>query len=424
MVTANGFGRTAVPHMQAPVRSWIDGAARAVLERNWREGVTPDGLTYAYARPDRVKYPAQFFWDSCLHALTWARLAPARGRAELRSLVAAQEPDGFIGHSIFWDAPIRATRRAFYNVLAPGDRMTRTIQPPLLALAWEEVARASPDEPGFAAEGVRPLAAQLDWLARERAGSDGLLRILQPDESGLDASPKFDALLGRRAHGMPGFVLLVWHNRRDRFQLAAVRRRRGFVVAEVLVNTAYALSLRSLARLGGGDAYARRAELVEAALVERLWDERLGRFVDRSEGGQATAVSTWSSLAPLALPALPAAIAARLLDEHLLDSRRYWRRFPVPSTAADEPAYRPSTRLLRYWRGPTWLAGSYILHRGLVAHGRLSEARELARRTETLVTGAGFREYYNPDTGRGMGARAFGMSALAALITAPTPASG
>ena len=147
---------------------WLDRAALAVLRANRREGVTEDGVRFAYARPDADKFPAQFYWDSCFHAFAWARLDPAAGRDELRSLVAAQEPDGFIGHTLFWDAPIRASRRPFYNVLRPTDRMTRTIQPPFLGLAWEAVAEASTDQPGFAAEGVAPLVAQLDWLERER----------------------------------------------------------------------------------------------------------------------------------------------------------------------------------------------------------------------------------------------------------------
>jgi hypothetical protein len=404
------------------MQSWIDGAARSVLERNWREGVTEDGVRYAYTRPDRRKYPAQFFWDSCLHALAWARLEPARARAELRSLLAAQEADGFIGHTVFWDAPIRRSRRAFYNVLRGGDRMTRTIQPPLLPLAWEEVARASSDEPGFALEGVVRLAAYLDWLEDERGDGDGLLEIVQPDESGLDASPKFDPLLGARAHGLPGFLLLVRQNRRDGFRIERARARGGFVLAEVLVNTAYALSLRSMARLGGGERFDRRAERVESALVGRLWDARRGLFFDRPRRGEPARISTWASLAPLAIAGLPAAVASRLVDEHLLDPKRYWRRFPIPSTAADEPSYRPRTRVLRYWRGPTWMASCFLLHRGLVAHGRADAARELARRVEAVVTKAGLREYYDPETGRGMGAHAFGMSALAAVITgAPAP---
>ncbi len=391
--------------------TWIQRAARRVLERNWREGETRDGLHYGFSRPDRDKVPAQFLWDSCFHALAWSRIEPTRGAQELRSLVAAQEPDGHIGHTIFWDAPIRASRRPFYNVLAPTDRMTRTIQPPFLGLAWREIADRLPlgERRAFLEEGREPLRRYHAWLARERdPEGTSLLRLIQPDESGLDASPKFDRLMGREAAGYPGFIRFVGRSRRGGFRLDG-ESPTGFDVEEVLTSTAYALSLGA-----GGDTNA--AARVTRALIDRTWDDRRGLFLDRARDGSRLAVSTWASLAPLALPHLPHDLALRLVEEHVTRPDRYWRRYPIPSTAADERAYRPRTRLLRYWRGPTWIAGTWLVHRGLRQHGFLDEARELGRRTEELVARSGFREYYDPERGDGMGAQAFGMSTLAALI--------
>src|SRR5437870_9758994 len=56
------------------VRSYSDVSigARQVLERNWREGRSAGGLDFGYTCPDSVKYPDQFFWDSCFHALAWS----------------------------------------------------------------------------------------------------------------------------------------------------------------------------------------------------------------------------------------------------------------------------------------------------------------------------------------------------------------
>lgn len=391
--------------------TWLRRAALAVLERNWREGETPDGVRFAFARPDRDKFPAQFLWDSCFHAIAWSRIDPQRGARELRSLVTAQEPDGHIGHTIFWDAPIRASRRPFYNVSAPTDRMTRTIQPPFLGLAWREVADRLPtdERAAFAEEGREPISRYHAWLSRERdPEGTSLLRLIQPDESGLDASPKFDRPMGLEAAGLPGFIRFVRRSRRGGFRLDG-ESPTGFDVEEVLTSTAYALSL---AASGDGAAAAR----VTDALVERTWDDRRGLFLDRARDGSHLGVSTWASLAPLALPDLPRSLAVRLVEEHVMRPDRYWLRFPIPSTAADERAYRPRTRLLRYWRGPTWIAGSWLVHRGLLQHGFSAEARELGRRTEELIARSGFREYYDPERGDGMGAPAFGMSTLAAVI--------
>jgi hypothetical protein len=46
-----------------------------------------------------------------------APLDPARSRAELETLLAAAPPDGFIGHTIFWEHPVSGARSLFYNVI-------------------------------------------------------------------------------------------------------------------------------------------------------------------------------------------------------------------------------------------------------------------------------------------------------------------
>src|SRR6185437_11545410 len=96
--------------MSTVVRTRPDPVVRdasRVLERNWCTGRTSAGRPFAFTAPDIRKFPAQFYWDSCFHAIAWAAVDPRRARAELRTLLAAAEPDGFIGHTIFWDAPVR-----------------------------------------------------------------------------------------------------------------------------------------------------------------------------------------------------------------------------------------------------------------------------------------------------------------------------
>lgn len=391
-----------------------DAVAR-LLRANWREGSTPSGVDYGYTRPDRVKYPDQFFWDSCLHALAWSHIDPSRARRELRTLVAAQRPDGLIGHTVFWDGPVRLARAFSYNLLRRGDRTTATIQPPLLAWAWAEVADRSPDDPGFRAEGLPALRRYHAWLDRERAGGDGLLGIVQPDESGLDATPAYDAPLGWRAHPFPGFLLLLRANRRRGFSYRRAVAEGGFHAVDPLVNTAWALAWDGMARLGEPGA-GERAEAVTAALVARLWDAERAIFHPRGPAGERLRVDTWAGLAPLALPRLPQEVARRLAEEQLLDPGRFWAPVPVPSVSAREPSFRPADTgwpIRRYWRGPTWLFTARFAVDGLRNAGRHAEARDLARRTAALVLRRGFREYYDPRTGRGMGARAFGVGAMA-----------
>jgi hypothetical protein len=389
-------------------------AARIAFARNRVVGHTPEGVEYRFHCPDASKFPAQFLWDSCWHAIALRHLDPAAARDELRTLMRALQPDGFLPHTILWHRPVRLSRRSFYSLQRLSDRATRTVQPPFVAFAWELVAEASADDPAFAAEAVEALASLHGWFARERnPDGSGLVALISPDESGLDASPKFDALMGWRGSGLPGFIWHIHELRRGRFRLDDVLRRGGFCVQEVLTTVAHAISLQALARLSGDDAHRVAAERVEAALFERCWDERAGLFFDLAyPSGEPQRVSTWASLAPLALPNLPREMAARLA-EHLADPREYALPWPVPSTSASEPAFRRRTGPIpRYWRGETWLAATWLLHRGLREHGFDAPARTLARQASRLVAGRGLREYYDPVDGTPQGAQHFGMSAL------------
>ncbi len=92
--------------------------------------------------------------------------------------------------------------------------------------------------------------------------------------------------------------------------------------------------------------------------------------------------------------------------------------------SAADPGFSRSDRFLflrRYWRGPTWINAAWLLWLGLVRLGYEEQAREMAERLARAVAGAGLREYYDPFTGAGMGARWFSWSALVAELLDPDP---
>jgi len=375
--------------------------AEKVLRRNWIEGVR-DGVPFAYTRPSPMRYPWQWYWDSCFAAIAWSRFEPARAQAELRTLLAAQREDGFIGHTIFWDRPVSLSRLPFYNVTSRHALQTETIQPPLLAWAWALAVGDTSREPG--------IGAQADWLASHRdLDGDGLLWIVQPDESGLDASPKFDPVWGWRAGARIGFPWLVRRNRRLGFDARRIRDRGGPVVCETLVNTLWSLSLQALGRPSA-----------TAMLVERLWDERRGLFLDEVQpGGGRPNVVTWAALAPLALPDLPEAIGRRIVEERLLDEGEFLTPVCPPSVAASERSYEPGGSrgpVRRYWRGPVWINSAWLLWQGMRRLGYDDAAARMARGIAGAVEREGLREYYDPRTGAGLGARDFAWSTLVAEL--------
>jgi hypothetical protein len=385
------------------------------LHASWREGLLEPGrggragTPFAYTCPSPSHYPWQWFWDSCFTAIVWRRFDPGRSRRELETLLAAQREDGFIGHTIFWNTPLRGLRRHTYNVLSPGDPMTASIQPPLLAWAWR-IAVGDPAQ-------VPAIGAHHDWLERNRTlGDDGLLWIVQPDESGLDSSPQFDPVWRWRSHALPGFVLLVRRNRRLRYDLRRIAAAGGPVVCEVMTNVLYSLSRVALGR----------PSLTEA-IVERFYDERAGLFSLRARPApRERPPLSWAALSPLALPDLPEEIGRRLVEQQLLDHRRFWLPVAPPSVAASEPQFctsQPFGGLLppRYWRGPTWVNAAWLLWLGLRRLGYEEAADELSGRLLGAVLRSGLREYYHPRTGVGMGARDFGWSSLVLELLDPDP---
>jgi len=380
--------------------------AERVLRQSWRQG-EHEGTPYAYTAPSPGRYPWQWYWDSCFAAIAWRRFEPSRSRAELESLLAAQRPDGFVGHTIFWHRPVSLSRLAFYNVSSRADLQTGTIQPPLLAWAWRIAVGDPAEEPR--------IGAHLDWLAANRdLEGDGLLWIVQPDESGLDASPKFDPVWGWRSCARLGFPLLVRRNRRLGFDARRIRDRGGPVLCETLVNTLWSLSLQAAGRRSA-----------TPALVERLWDERRGLFLDEAQpGGDRPGIVTWASLAPLALPDLPEGIGRRLVEQHLLEESEFLTPVAPPSVAISEPSYEPDGGrgpIRRYWRGPTWVNSAWLVWLGMRRLGYAEEAERVANGVVAAVAREGLREYYDPRTGRGLGARDFAWSALVAELADPEP---
>jgi hypothetical protein len=377
-----------------------------VLRQNWHTGER-EGERFAYTRPSPTRYPWQWYWDSCLTAIAWRHFDQSCSRTELESLLDAADDDGFIGHTVFWGKPVTFPRLIFYNVRSRQDPMTATIQPPLLAWAWKIAVGDPRQEPRI----VRHHDA---LIARRDLEGDGLLWIIQPDESGLDASPAFDSVWKWRCDGLPGFPMLVARNRRLAFDARRVRAAGGPLVCSTLVNVIHALSQLSLGRPS-----------ITPMLVDRLYDHASGRFVqDVWPVRKGPKVETWSTLSPLALPDLPEQIGRRLVEEHLLDPHRFWLPVPPPSVAADERAFSMKDRFLglrRYWRGPTWVNSAWLVWLGLLRLGYEAEASKMGQALLRAVAHEGLREYYDPNSGSGMGARDFAWSALVSEFLAADP---
>lgn len=424
------MGRQARPQGGSLDIGQIAAEARRILASNRQSGISAwEDRSYDFVCPSQSNYPFQWFWGSAFHAIALLHIDPALAKQEVRCLLQAARADGFIPHMTLWDMRHHEAALAACNIILADPFHTATIQPPVLARVIERVYDATGDR-AWLAEVLPPVVRFFAWLHDHRdPDGDGLIAIIQPDESGLDASPKYDVLTEvsndpperaqpRVDEAMARLFDAYAPHRATPAQLPLLD---VFNWEDVMVNAIYGDGLRALARLcdaAGQPAalaseLAARAARVTVALQEQCWDEQSGVFWDRyGKADHSARVLTFTCLFQLILPDLDPTIAHRLINEHLLNEREFWLPFPVPSVAANEPSFDPEWHTKTTWRGPTWVNVNWYLYWGLRARGFAAVATELARRTISMVEQGGVREFFNPYTGEGQGTIDFGWTCL------------
>src|SRR6266446_8550537 len=223
--------------------------AGELLAENTRHAVL-NGRTYRFSIPAQERYRFQWFWDSCFHAIVWARLDVERACDELRGLLALQAPSGRIPHVVFWDETL-VSRTSWHYLESPGlaawflpgrrPGATAMIQPPVIAQAVEAIVEAGGD--AFLDEALPALERYYRYLARERdPDGDGLISIVAQFESGLDFSPAYDPKWGAASPRIIGLAARLPEvvDKLVDLNLELVFRFNLRHVEDVLVNSVYA----------------------------------------------------------------------------------------------------------------------------------------------------------------------------------------
>ena len=388
--------------------------AAAVLRAN-------DRVTHTVPSP--TLYPHQWAWDSAFAAIGWVHLDPARAVTELRMLLAGAWPDGRVPHIRFHGAG-----DYFPGPEAWGADGSSTItQPPVWALAARRVVEVAGD---VALVGGLLAAIEASHRFFEAARDPlgwGAVAVAHPWESGMDDAPQWDEAL---ADVDP--ALAPRFERRDldkvddpdqrptddqyrRYlaivaQIAADGNGPGpFAVYDPFMTALLAraeMDLSVLARESGQPDRAARAEARCSRLIEglmsRLWEGPAGRFAYHdAASGRRLAPDAVGAYGPLVLAENLAEPVARVLRDGLI--HRYATPWPLPTTAPSDPSFDGH----RYWRGPTWINVNWLL----APHVDL----DLVDKSLELLRRQGFREYFDPFTGEGLGARSFTWSAALAL---------
>jgi glycogen debranching enzyme len=408
-------------------------AIRQLMLDNVKDGYSGLlGQHYCYIAPALKPYPFQWFWDTCFHVVILARLGEYDlAKRNLRSLFAMQEENGFVGHMIFWKQvlPVRRSdvmqARPTWQALRP--HMSALIQPPFAAQALHCLFEACGDRV-YLGELYARVRRHHEWLAKNRDfDGDGLLSIISPFESGMDWKASYDPVLDYARRTTPSRLYtskLYWKavgvdltNFLLRYDLQRIKQRAKFRVKDAGFNAVYAVDLdcmEKLAVLVGDDPrlFAERRRRVVDSMMRLMYDEQSAAFYDvREPGSHRIRILTPTIFFPLAIQDLDQSIAAQVLDAHFENENEFGTPLPLPSVAMRDPAFlRGETCFI--WRGPTWASINWFLYHALKKRGFAERAERLRRSLLSLVEKSGFREYYDPVSGEGHGAREFTWSGL------------
>ena len=412
-----------------------------------------------YTVPSRATYPHQWNWDSALAALGWAELDPARAWRELETLAGARDHQGMIPHIAFHTrVPDRVNGRlrgALTTVARPyarylpgprwwgrrlsfdGRRISGITQPPVAATCMRILFESHPDESRARAL-LTPLLGWHRFLLEERdPRGTGEPVLIHPWESGRDNAVEWDAPLWRvmpevtvvhrrDTHSVDAaerpsdehyrrFLTLV--RRATRVDWAQSRLARGGAF-RVLDPGFSAILARACADLGwlaeqlGETRIAEESRAASARVAEALRSradaDGLIRAVDMTDESTLEVTSAGSALALL---------TPGLRSEHVQAVRELVTTGALASPygvrSLDREHRKRSSR--NYWRGPVWTNVTWLCALALEEHGDPVAAAKLRFRMMEAIEGGGMREYFVPDSGRGLGARDFAWTAALCL---------
>ncbi len=374
----------------------VRAGALRVLRESWREA---DG----FCPPNPEVYPHQWLWDSCFHAIAWSAVGDGRrGVRELASCLGGQLDSGFVPHMRYLGPS--ANRGPL------TDRSSFT-QPPIYAHAARVLASAGPD-PG--PELVSSVVSALEWLWRHRRTPEGLLYVVHPWETGTDDSPRWDDWVQ-----LPGYDHAAY-SAFDRDLVGATYFdhtgaavwSRSFACAPASFNALCAHAALECAVLTGDDRWRERGEELAGLADELLWDEGEGLWVDLPliGGGSGCRVPTLDGALGALVTDDPAK-AERVLAQ-LVDPERFGTTYGLAYVPRGHPTYEPGS----YWRGAAWPQLNYL---AALAARRWGDEATRARIRDLSYAGvvtSGFAEYWNCETGAGLGAIPQGWAAVVAAL--------
>jgi hypothetical protein len=416
--------------------------AYAILKQNDRGG---------YTVPNNSVYPFQWNWDSAFVAVGFATFDHARAWQELDTLFIGQWPDGMVPSIVFHE-------KADHYYPGPSAWGTHHIPPttgisqaPFAATAARIIFETERDRQAALVALERlfnPIFASHRWWHTIRdPDASGLVTMVHPWESGRDNSPDWDGPLsavlptvdvsGLRKDNKIVDPLErptdVFYNRvMTLVEEAKALKWEGLSVARQLSMRVCDLGIQCILLRADHDLLAMADILGRKAEADQLrgWIARSTRAFERLKADDGTFRSldlVTGKLAPCVTSAsflpLYAKVASLQEAEILIGLMAAWQAdapFMVPSSDPHHATYDRH----RYWRGPVWMVVNRMIADGLAHYGFEQEAERLRQTSATSIMSHGFREYFDPSDGNGLGGRDFSWTAAMWLNWAGNVSNG
>ncbi|HZD36057.1 MAG TPA: hypothetical protein VE130_12705 [Nitrososphaeraceae archaeon] len=408
--------------------------AKKVLEGNWNGKFTI---------PSPTLYPHLWSWDSCFIAIGTSYFNSDRAMKELKYLFDAQWKNGMIPHIVFNEKEKTYFPSAeFYDVKrspnAPKHIGTSGVtQPPMHAIACFYVYNNSDDKEKSKEflRGVYPNLLRFHrFLMCERdPEKSGLITLFHPWESGRDDSPVWDDALARIiVKDLPKFerldikavdgaerptdeeydkfIFLIELMKQYNYDQKVLYEKLPFKIKDVAFSGILYVAnqiLFHIADLIGEDA---REILEWISRTEQGFHKFFlgndGLFYDYDLVINERIIKRTISSLPL-YSGLVSGHEAKALVKWMSDTDFDADYDTVASTDERESYFKPVT----YWRGPIWINTNWGLWLGLLRYGYNERAEQIRQGVFKLVQNQGFREYFDPITGRGLGGKNFSWTA-------------
>jgi len=315
------------------------------------------------------RYALQGVWD-------WLLLNPERARQEFANFMRGFDEDSGMMATCTHPTP-PATHPETASALDAARDMTCSHPPLWPFVAWNLYLVLR--DRNFLEEMLRIGLRNTSWWEENRRSKEGLFayaETVSPEtglsESGYQGSPRFDEPAGGRCASVDLSCQMAL------FYLCLKR------FAGQLNESALSRDLQT------------RYDALCGLIRTSLWDDETGFFYDLRQGKPVRVRTTASFFSLLAGVATDEQVVR--LSEHIASESEFFRQCPVPSVAADEPAFRHEG-----WRGLSSLAETLWVVAGLRNADRPRLAAQVARRAlnsaaRVLTETGSIREFYNPES--------------------------